>query len=178
MMTPEHDRQARPHRVKFWITFLVFIAVDTALLIPLLIAPANPWVITGYTVLMPAMILWIMFSAMRWLWNPVMAVFPPVEPAEESMSRKFQSFSLGLLNLSMSVHATVDADYLHLQLAGYLRFLGATNASIPWSVMGPPRPGFLGSMTVMVNGSALSGPKWCLAVNDPDGKDDPPADDV
>lgn len=173
MTTSERDRTGRPHAARFWICLLVFLALDVALLIPLVVLPGNPWVITSYVILMPVMIFWIMFSAIRWLWNPVMALFPPTEPAEESVSRRFQSFSLGLLNLGFSVHATIDADALHLRLAGYLRIFGARDASIPWSAMSPPRPGVMGSTMVMINGSALRGPSWCLMVNTPDGDDDP-----
>ena len=159
---PIQPGYGHPHWGRFWGGLVAFLILDTLMLIPLLAGVAPAWIATGYSVVMVVMIGWIMVTAMRWLWNPVMAPYPPVEPAAYAERRSCQSFSVGLLNLSLSIHAAVDDNFLHLTPASLLRIFGARGASIPWNACEPSKKAVLGTHSVTINGNIINGPAWCL----------------
>ena len=94
------------------------------------------------------------------MWHPVMRQWPPREPAPDAVRRNFQSFSLGLVNLGLSVHVAADEDYLHLQPASLIRLMGAVSASIPWTAM-EPMSGRRGT-AVKLGTHTFVGPRWCM----------------
>ncbi len=98
-------------------------------------------------------------AAFHLLWRPMLAPFPPQEPAPDAVRRRFQSFGIGIVNMGCSIHVAVDEHYLHLVPLAIWRALGARPASIPWSAMEPV--GTSGRV-VRVAGHRLDGPKWCL----------------
>jgi len=103
-------------------------------------------------------------SALRGLWNPLAKAFPAREPAPDAVSKSFQSFSYGIVNLGFSIHVSADSDALHLTPIRFLRWFGAKPASIPWDSMDTdvksPRK-------IRVNGQVLQGPKWCMELSAP-----------
>ena len=154
----------RPYWGRFWgwlvtmlLAFFLLIGLPTAFL-----GMPVPVLVIGPCVLFPLLMGWILRSAMRWVWNPMLAPYPPVAPAENAVSRSYQSFSLGAVNLAFSVHVVVDDAYLHLSPAGYLRMFGACGASISWDACGPSKPSVLGTAIVSLNGTEISAPRWCL----------------
>ena len=110
-------------------------------------------------------------GAFRGLWRPMLAPFPACAPAEDAVSRRFQSIGLGIVNMGASVHITADEDYLHLVPLRIWQLLGASPASIPWSAMEPE--GTSGRV-VRVNGHRLVGPAWCISLAAPFGDADEP----
>jgi hypothetical protein len=114
----------------------------------------------------------ILTAAFHWLWRPMVAPYPPHEPAEDAVRRSYQSFGLGLFNMTFSMHAAVDDEHLHLVPLRIWRVLGATPLSIPWSAMEPARPR---GLAARIGGRhVLRGPRWCMSLVDPEG---PRADD-
>lgn len=88
--------------------------------------------------------------------------FPPVPPGPDAVSRQFQSFSVGLLNLGYSVHVTVDAGHLHLRPTAMVRCLGMRSVSIPWDAVEFVGVFPFGRRRARVAGVSLIGPAWCL----------------
>ena len=93
-------------------------------------------------------------------WNPVMRQWPPLDPAPDAVRRNFQSFSLGLVNLGLSVHVAADDHFLHLRPASLIRLMGAVSTSIPWSAM-EPMAGRRGT-AVKLGVHTFIGPRWCM----------------
>jgi hypothetical protein len=111
-----------------------------------------------------ASFLLIAMAAFHMMWRPMLAPFPPREPALDAVRRRFQSMGLGIVNMGLSIHIAVDQDYLHMTPLRIWRLLGATPASIPWSAMEPVgRSG----RVVRINGRRLDGPKWCMTLAAP-----------
>ncbi|MCP3906325.1 MAG: hypothetical protein GY715_22105 [Planctomycetes bacterium] len=104
------------------------------------------------------------------LWRPMLAPFPPREPAPDAVRRRFQSFGLGIVNMGLSVNVAVDDECLHLMPLAIWQTLGARKASIPWSAMEPVGAS---RRVVRVNGHRLDGPKWCMQLAfPPEGEDE------
>jgi len=99
------------------------------------------------------------------MWNPVMRQWPPREPAPDAVRRNFQSFSLGLINLGLSVHVAADDHFLHLQPASLIRLMGAVSTSIPWTAM-EPMAGRRGT-AVKLGAHTFVGPRWCMELVEP-----------
>lgn len=94
------------------------------------------------------------------LWRPIAKDYPPQEHGEDPITRKFQSFGLGIMNMGFSIHATVDASHLHIRPVTWLRVLGATPMSIPWDAM--TLKGTSSRVVKLSNGTRMEGPKWCF----------------
>lgn len=87
--------------------------------------------------------------------------FPALPPVPGEQRREFKSFRLDLLNLSWSLHATLDATYLHLEPAWLLRRIGAVLMSIPRDRLTNAKRTLTGARA-MLNATVLRGPRWCL----------------
>lgn len=101
-------------------------------------------------------------------WRPLLDRYPPRDPGPEAVSRRFQSFRLGFLNLGWSVHVAADEAHLHLVPAAVARFLGCHAISIPWDVMRVLRRSRNNRwVTVRLEPyTRLEGPAWCLDLAD------------
>ena len=112
-----------------------------------------------------AAILAMAMAAFHFLWRPMLVDYPAVEPAPDAVRRNFQSFGIGIVNMGLSIHVAVDETYLHLTPFRLWRLLGASPASIPWSVMEP-----VGSSgrVVRFDGRRMDGPKWCMELAQPE----------
>jgi len=98
---------------------------------------------------------------MRECWSRLTMLAPRVDPARDAVTRRFQSFSMGIINIGYGVHVTVDVDHLHLTPTKFMRWLGITSASIPWEQIEVLRPGAR-TTEVRINGQILKGPSWCF----------------
>lgn len=98
--------------------------------------------------------------------------YPPVAPAPDAVRRRFQSFRLGLVSCSGSVHVAADEHYLHLEPIAPLRWFGARPCSIPWEAIELQRPGRgrLIPARARVGPVTISGPSWCLELAGPAGQ--------
>ncbi|MDY7107627.1 MAG: hypothetical protein SYC29_03230 [Planctomycetota bacterium] len=111
----------------------------------------------------------LIWAIMRAGWRPLTMRYPPVDPAPDAVRRTFQSFRLGAINLGYCVHVAADEHHLHLMPARIIRWCGAEAMSVPWSAIEPGKRLIGGKwMTVSIDGRALAGPAWCLALADPD----------
>ena len=102
---------------------------------------------------------------MTMMWNPIMRAWPPRQPGPEAVRRNFQSFSLGLLNLGLSIHVAADDEYLHLQPARLIRWMGAVSTSIPWNAMEPMAG--RKATAVKLGPHTMIGPRWCMELVSP-----------
>ena len=100
-------------------------------------------------------------TVMCGMWNPALKNHPPVKPADDTVCRNFQSFSLGMINMGWSVHVAVDEQYLHLSPVKFMRMLGARSASIPWEAM-KPLGGNRATVVTLDQRHRLTGPRWCM----------------
>ena len=73
----------------------------------------------------------IMVGAVRMTWNPLQDRHPAREPRADAVSRNFQSFRFGLVNMGGMVHVSVDEGHLHLNPAAFIRRMGARPVSVP-----------------------------------------------
>ncbi|MHC4108209.1 MAG: hypothetical protein ACYSTY_09025 [Planctomycetota bacterium] len=135
-----------------------------------LIKYPSPWSATATTIVCGGGVVLLIAVVFHLLWRPMLAPFPPQEPAPDAVRRYFQSFGIGIVNMSLSVHVAVDEDYLHLIPLAIWRALGARPASIPWSAMEPIGKS---GRVVRVAGHRLDGPKWCLELASPQREDEP-----
>ena len=105
------------------------------------------------------------FFALRMVWAKLARPWPGTSPLEDAHRRLFQSWSFWFFNLSLSIHVSVDQDYLHLEPAHLLRLIGMPPSSIPWSAISIHKRHRFGKLiTVRVESVPwkLSGPAWCL----------------
>ena len=100
----------------------------------------------------------ILRTAFQLLWNRMLSNYPPCEVPASATCRSFQSFSIGWVNMGLSINAAVDDTYLHIEPILPWRILGAASASIPFDAMTPVGKG----RTVRIDSWTMSGPKWCL----------------
>ncbi len=117
-----------------------------------------PLILAGTTVLDYFIIRFVMSRC----WGHLPRSFPPQPAREDAVRRTFQSFRLGQCNFGYCIHVAVDEEFLHLEPARLIRWLGAGTASIPWSAIrltGPPRGEWL---TAQVADRKFMGPAWCL----------------
>jgi len=117
--------------------------------------------VTALIVLCTIGSLGIAVAVMCGMWNPSLKSYPPVEPAPDAVRKNYQSLSLGLINMGLSIHIAVDDQYLHLTPVKLLRACHAASASIPWDALEPM--GGRKSTVVKLNGiHTITGPRWCM----------------
>lgn len=171
MMPATQSARTIGHAPHGWHTVIIRYAVMLACLITasaaIIVAvgaqpsPATlPVIIAVVAVLIPA----IMFLTFHMLWRPIFAKYPKQPVGLDAESRSFQSFSVSIVNMGFSVHATTDAEFLHLEPVWILQAFGASPASVPWTALTPthdprwPRVG----RAVRLDGHFMTGPAWCL----------------
>ncbi len=94
--------------------------------------------------------------------------YPPVEPMPGAVTRRFQSFSFGLINAGMSMHVTADESYLHLNPVRFVRWFGMMPLSIPWDAFGRVTKRGRMYTRVMLDTTTVVGPTWCMSLLDAD----------
>ncbi len=116
--------------------------------------------IVAAAVLEPIILVW---ALLHFGWGPLARSYPAQPADDQAVTRSFQSFRMGLINLGFCIHVTVDERHLHLRPAAVLRWFGARAASIPWGSVEIVKRSRLGpSITAKVDGRTLAGPAWCL----------------
>ncbi|MCH2133187.1 MAG: hypothetical protein MK116_05490 [Phycisphaerales bacterium] len=154
---------------------LVILAGSTALLILMINTPKSTVLPVIFTIYVVGEVVAIMFLAFHMLWRPIAGQYPPQAHGEDAITRKMQSFSLGIVNMGMSINATADSAHLHLEPVAWLRFFGASRMSIPWTDLKPHGRGGR-SARLGTTGPVLQGPKWCMELvqaSEPDEDDTP-----
>lgn len=160
---------ARPATLRFMAALIIVTTVEAAALGWILtrLGLSHPAAAIVLTIMVMLYIAAIAAAAFRYLWNPVLAPYPAREPAPGAVRRSFQSFGLGIVNMSGSVHVAVDDECLHLTPLTVWRLCGARAASIPWSALVPaersPRVALIGGP----QGCRLEGPAWCIGLVNP-----------
>ena len=153
---------------RFFIVFGVSIAVLLGVVLPVtLLAPSRTDLIVG--VLAVGHVILVTNLAFRMIWKPMVAAYPPREPAPDAVRRRFQSTSLGIVNLGLSTHIAADATYLHLTPLGIFRPFGAVPTSIPWTALEPVgRPGHPPTgARLRPGGYRLAAPRWVMELLGP-----------
>ncbi|MBX3355933.1 MAG: hypothetical protein KF724_09570 [Phycisphaeraceae bacterium] len=144
------------------VVLLVILAIDAAIV--LLLVSSGPALGVHFAAISIAMIALIALVSFHLIWRPVFARYPLQPRGLDATTRRFQSFSLGILNLGFSVHTTADEEFLHLEPLIIWQLLGAMPASVPWSALSPrptPIKPLIG-VAVRLDGWTLVGPRWCL----------------
>lgn len=102
-------------------------------------------------------------------WNPMAEKYRPVLSKPGAVRRDFQSFAVGSLSLSRSIHVAADESYLHLSPCWLARRIRVRPASIPWAKIERVRTsGRSGSVRLVELPSIrLQGPRWCLELASP-----------
>ncbi len=109
---------------------------------------------------------WLIRALIRSKWTPFAARHPARPPLAHAERRNFQSFNLGLFNLTWSIHVAADADSLHLIPARPFRWLGMERVSMKWDDVDLlPGKRFGGRRAIRIGvGQELIGPAWCLGM--------------
>ncbi len=150
--------------LRFVFVLALIIAVDTTLFLLFVLRPGS--IPVGLLVAVAVSIVpLIAMAAFHMLWRPILGGFHPQPAALDAERRRYQSFSIGIVNLGLSIHVAVDDDFLHLEPLWIWQILGACPVSIPWTAITPAPPGavVLFGRAVRVNGQTMVGPKWCLS---------------
>lgn len=142
------------------LVIVVFTAAFVVSLIWTINSPGNSLAGITLTVVCIAETPIIILAVFHGLWRPIAKHYPQQEHGEDPITRKFQSFGFGIINMGFSIHATVDASYLHIRPVTWLRVLGATPMSIPWEAM--TLKGGSSRVVKLSNGTRMDGPKWCF----------------
>lgn len=110
----------------------------------------------------------VLAIVLRLSWHPHTRAYPAQTPAADAVRRNFQSYRIGLLNLTCMIHTAVDDRFLHLMPAKLLRWLGAQPFSVPWSSIRILKRSRIGDwIAAEVDGRRIFGPAWCLKLADP-----------
>lgn len=119
--------------------------------------------VSGF-LLIDAIVVFTIVRAAAFGWNRFAVDHPPTEPLEPSETRRFQSFSIGMINLGFCVHVTVDEQRLHLTPILPMRWAGLRPASMPWEAIDLRPPGWRKRWRTARLGPGLDlhGPAWCL----------------
>lgn len=101
--------------------------------------------------------------------NDLAARHPERTPEAGAVSRSFQSFRHGVLNLGWCGHVTVDGFGVHVRPAWLPRVAGARGSSVPWTAIEVrERSGRM--VTVRVGATEFAGPAWALTPGEEAGK--------
>ncbi|MBM4113302.1 MAG: hypothetical protein FJ253_07995 [Phycisphaerae bacterium] len=149
--------------LRFVFILALLIAVDVTIVVLVVKSPGAIPPVAVAAVALGAVPL-IAMAAFHMLWRPMLGQFDRQQPSLDAVRRRYQSFSIGIVNMGFSIHVAVDDEFLHLEPLWPWQVLGAMPVSIPWSALSPaPRDAInLFGRAVRVNGHTLVGPKWCL----------------
>lgn len=126
------------------------------------------WIIVLFIVVDVSVACGAIATCIRLLWHPLHLTYPPQAPADDAVRKELQSFRVGALNLSYSIHVAVDETRLHLTPAKLLRWMGAKPVSIPWDEIELiKRSRFTKSATIRIGKRRIVGPIWCLQIAEP-----------
>lgn len=92
-----------------------------------------------------------------------LAKYPPREPEPGSMTRNFQSFSFGIVNVGWGFHITVDSKYLHFRPSLIERWFKIPPASVPWEDVRIVKVGKRHTKA-RIGAADLTGPTWCMSL--------------
>lgn len=145
------------------IILLVILCICALWTIPLvwvLKSPNNPYAtaLLITTCILEAPIIFVL--VFKGMWTPIARQHPVQPLADDAITRRFQSFSLGMINMGWSVHASVDDQHLHLKPVAFLRWFGAIPMSIRWEHLSKLNRS--GKSAYMTGGHRLVGPAWCF----------------
>ncbi len=120
------------------------------------------WIIIGFFVLFDLVVIpLVLRMAVKGLWNPIGRAHPPVEPAPDAVTKRYQSFKSGVLSLGLSINVSVDDDYLHLRPSKIGKLLGLAPASVPWEAISLKKQR-RSTCIVTIARKEIAGPRWCL----------------
>lgn len=161
--------ESRPATARFVAVLLAATAAEATVVCAVFAGPGFLRSVAApiLTLMVLAYIVAIASAAFRCLWNPVLVPYPKRNPLPGAVTRNYQSFGLGIVNMGGSIHAAVDDDHLHLTPLAVWRWLGARPTSIPWSVLSPV--GRTGRVARVggPRGCKLEGPAWCMSLVSP-----------
>lgn len=129
--------------------------------------------IAAFVVIDTIVMVVVIGHALRSMLEPL-SKYPAREPEPGSMTRPFQSFSFGIINVGWGFHITVDSKYLHVRPALMERWLRIPPASIPWEEVRIVKPGKR-QTKAKIGSMDLTGPTWCLALAGSSSPSEPPA---
>ncbi|MCH2152450.1 MAG: hypothetical protein MK089_03840 [Phycisphaerales bacterium] len=102
----------------------------------------------------------IMFGIFHGMWKPIAMKYPPQDHAPDAITKRCQSFSIGIMNMGWSINTTVDENHLHLSPVKWLQFFGACPMSIPWNAL--KLQGKNSRRASLAGGPGIQGPEWCF----------------
>jgi len=145
------------------VILLVILGICALWTIPLvwvLKSPNNPYAtaLLITTCILEAPIIFVL--VFKGMWTPIARQHPVQPLADDAITRRFQSFSLGIINMGWSIHASVDDRHLHLEPVRPLRWFGAIPMSIRWEDLSKLNRN--GKSVYMTGGHRLVGPAWCF----------------
>ena len=115
----------------------------------------------------------LIWGLLRGAWSPLMQRYPAQPVAADAITRNFQSFKFGMVNLGCAIHVSADEKALHLTPAKFIRWFGGETVSIPWDAITVRSRSRNGKwVTASLNGTTLMGPAWCLDLAEPPREDD------
>ena len=133
--------------------------------------PTTFWVIAAVVVADLVFVPLVVCVLVRGGWNPIAERFPPREIRSDAVTKHFQSYRVGLLNLGFMVHTSVDDMSLHLRPARFGRMIGMKGASVPWEEIVPVRRRGKRYAEVKIGKESVFGPLWALELAFADHED-------
>lgn len=109
-----------------------------------------------------AVVLVVVPMIVRRTWGRWVPAFVPQPHEDGAVTRRYQSFNVGLLNLGHGVHVTVDSRFLHLRPSMFTSVFGIRPVSIPWEAIRVDGTFPFKRRNAMIAGVPLIGPAWCL----------------
>lgn len=136
------------------------------------------WVIMAVVVADLIFVPLVISVLVRGGWNPIAERFPSREPNGDAVTKHFQSYKVGLLNLGFMVHTSVDDMCLHLRPAWFGRRIGMKGASVPWEAIDPVRRRGRRYAEVKIGNHTVFGPRWALELAFVDHEDESAASET
>jgi len=150
--------------LRFAVLLALVFAFDAAMLIYFFSNPSPgkaPLLVAAGVGMIPV----IAMLAFHMLWRPIFAKYPAQRPTLDAVSRRYQSFSVGIVNMGFSINVSTDEEFLHLDPLWLWQVLGATPASVPWTALSPATHSAMViglGRVVRLDGHTIAGPRWCF----------------
>jgi hypothetical protein len=152
-------------------TFRVLVALlllEPLVVLGVLVAVGVPWwLVLCLCVIAGAVLAGVLWGIAMVLWKPWERRYPAQGLRAGAVSQSWQSFGLGRFGrLSNCLTIIADERHLHLSPFAPLRWLGCGVISLPLDRVLDVRPGLLprSELTAEIDGHAISGPAWALAL--------------